>query len=79
MQGELNWNICVGVPWNGKGELILKRLFGIFYSSKKKEQKINQIQGQWQICSTVVPQVELFSFIFWKNWHQKDISKLTDL
>ena len=28
----------------------------------------------------MVPQVELFSFVFWENWrHQKDISKLTDL
>ena len=28
----------------------------------------------------MVPQVKLFSFIFWENWrHQKDISKLTDL
>ena len=28
----------------------------------------------------MVPQVELFSFIFWENWrHQKDISKLIDL
>ena len=28
----------------------------------------------------MIPQVELVSFIFWKNWrHQKDISKLTDL
>ena len=30
--------------------------------------------------TTKVPQVELFSFIFWDNWgRQKDISKLTDL
>ena len=30
--------------------------------------------------TTMVPQVELFSFVFWENWrHQKDISKLTDL
>ena len=28
----------------------------------------------------MVSQVELFSFIFWKNWrHQRDISELTDL
>ena len=28
----------------------------------------------------MVPQVELFSFVFGENWrHQKDISKLTDL
>ena len=28
----------------------------------------------------MIPQVELFSFVFWKNSkHQKDISKLTDL
>ena len=30
--------------------------------------------------TTMVPQVELFSFVFWKNWrYQKEISKLTDL
>ena len=28
----------------------------------------------------MVPQVELFSFVFWENWgHLQDISKLTDL
>ena len=30
--------------------------------------------------TTMVPQIELFSFVFCVNWrHQKDISKLTDL
>ena len=29
---------------------------------------------------TMVPQVELFLFVFWDNWrHQKGISKITDL
>ena len=33
-----------------------------------------------QNALTMVPQVELFSFVFWKNWrHQKDILNLTDL
>ena len=28
----------------------------------------------------MVPQVELYLFVFWENWrHQKDISKLNDL
>ena len=30
--------------------------------------------------TTMVPQIDLFSFVFWENWrHQKYISKLTDL
>ena len=30
--------------------------------------------------TTMVPQVELFLFVFWENWiHQKDISKLTGI
>ena len=55
-----------------KGQLISKCLFGIFNSTKKRTKKT--------YLSTMVPQVELFSFVFSKNWrHQKDISKLTDL
>ena len=55
-----------------KGQLISKCLFGIFNSPKKRTKKFN--------FTTMVPQVELFSFVFWENWrHQKDISKLTDL
>ena len=51
---------------------ISKCFFGIFNSPKKKMKKND--------FTTMVPQVELFSFIFWENWrHQKDISKLTDL
>ena len=47
-----------------KGQLISKCL-------PKNEQKFD--------FTTMVPQVELFSFVFWENWrHQKDISKLTD-
>ena len=42
-----------------KGQVIPKCLFGIFNSSKKQKNKINQ--------TTILPQVELFSFIFWKN------------
>ena len=34
----------------------------------------------WKKTRTIVPQVDLFSFVFWKNWrYQKEISKLTDL
>ena len=55
-----------------KGQLISKYLFGIFYSPKKRTKKFD--------FTTMVPQVELISFVFWENWgHQKDISKLTDL
>ena len=44
----------------------------IFIEPKNEQKKIN--------FTTMVPQVELFSFVFWENWrHQKDISKLTDL
>ena len=55
-----------------KGQLISKCLFSIFNSSKKQMIKFD--------FTTMVPQVKLFSFIFWENWkHQKDISKLIDL
>ena len=56
----------------GKGQLLSKCLGSIFDSPKKRTKKFD--------FTTKVPQVELFSFIFWENWrHQKDISKLTDL
>ena len=42
-----------------KGQLISKCLFGIFNSPKKRTKKFD--------FTTVVPQVELFSFIFWEN------------
>ena len=55
-----------------KGQFISKCLFGIFNSPKKRMKKFN--------FTTMVPQVDLFSFMFWENRrHQKDISKLTDL
>ena len=55
-----------------KGQLISKGLFGILNSPKKRTKKFD--------LTTMIPQVELFSFVFWKNWrHQKYISKLTDL
>ena len=48
--------------WNAKGQLISKGHFGVFNSSKKKYEKIRP-------NSTMIPQVELFLFIFfWKNW-----------
>ena len=57
-----------------KGQLISKCLFGIFKSPKKNEWKNSTL------LHTMVPQVELFSFVFWENCrHKKDISKLTDL
>ena len=58
--------------WIPKGQLISKCLFGILNSPKKRTKKFK--------ITTVVPQVELFPFVFWKNWRdQKYISKLTDL
>ena len=49
-----------------KGQLILKCLFGIFNSPKKRTEKFN--------CTTMVPQVELSSFIFWENWRHFEIN-----
>ena len=43
-----------------KGQLISKYLFGIFNSPKKQTKKFD--------FTTMVPQVELFSFVFWENW-----------
>ena len=61
-----------GLVSESKGQLISKCLFGIFNSPKRQTKKFDFI--------TMVPQVELFSFIFWENWrHHKYISKLRDL
>ena len=57
---------------NSKGQLISKCLFGIFNFPKKRTKIFD--------FTTMVPQVEFFSFVFWENRrHQKDISKSTDL
>ena len=57
---------------HAKGQLISKGIFGILNSSKKQTKQFD--------LTTMVPQVELFSFAIWKNSrHQKDISKFTDL
>ena len=45
-----------------KGQLISKCLFGIFNSPKKTNKNIRLYYN-----AMVVPQVELFSFVFWKN------------
>ena len=42
-----------------KGQLISKGLFGILNSSKKRTKKFD--------LTTMIPQVDLFSFVFWKN------------
>ena len=42
-----------------KGQLISKCLFGIFNSPKNRTKKID--------FTTMVPQVELFSFVIWEN------------
>ena len=41
-----------------KGQLISKGLFDIINSSKKRTKKFDL---------TMIPQVDLFSFVFWKN------------
>ena len=50
--------------------------------------KVSYFRNVFFVCSILptkrtkklVPQVELFSFVFWKNWRTpKDFSKLTDL
>ena len=47
-----------------KGRLISKGLFGILNSSNKWTKKFR--------LTTMIPQVELFAFFFWRNWrHQK--------
>ena len=49
----------------GKGQLISKCPFGIFNSPKKRTKKSN--------FTTIVPQVELFSFVFF--WRIEDAKK----
>ena len=44
---------------SSKGQLISKGLFDILNSSKKRMKKFNS--------TTMIPQVDLFSFVFWKN------------
>ena len=42
--------------------------------------QFSQKTNKWFNFTTMVPQVELFSFVFWENWrHLKEVSKLTDL
>jgi hypothetical protein len=53
-------------------QLISKGLFGILNSSQKCTKKFN--------FTTMIPQVNFFLFVFWKNlMTPKDILKLTDL
>ena len=57
---------------NSKGQTKLKGFFQADVSSKKGTNEF--------YFTTMKPQVDLFSFVFWKKLnHQKDISKLTDL
>ena len=44
---------------HSKGQLISKRLFGIPIYSEKRTKKYN--------LTTMISQVDLFSFLFWKN------------
>ena len=48
---------------HSKGQLISKGLFGVYDSSKKTNEKTKKLRPN----STKIPQVELFSFVFWKN------------
>ena len=48
-----------------KGQLISKSLFGIFNSPKKRTKKFG--------FKNMVPQVKLFSFVFWENWKHTKI------
>ena len=69
---QLIRNYKIELASTAKGQLISKCLFGVSNSSKKRTKKFD--------LTTMIPQVELFLFIFWKNSkHQIDISKLTDL
>ena len=44
---------------HAKDPLISKGLFGFLNSSKKRTEKFD--------LTTMIPQVDLFSFVFWKN------------
>ena len=55
-----------------KGQLISKGHFSVSILPKKERKNSTN--------STIVPQIDLFLFVFWENWrHQKVLSKLTDL
>ena len=55
---EIQFIFCNVYPGTIKGQLISKYLFGIFNSSKKRTKKFDLT------TMVVVPQVELFSFLF---------------
>ena len=56
-------------PTKAKGHSISKYLFGVLNSSK------NQAKQFDLTILRVIPQVELFSFVFWKNSkHQKGLT-----
>ena len=52
-------HIVLHIVYSTKGQLISKCLFGVFNSPKKRTKKFD--------FTTMVPQVELFSFILWEN------------
>ena len=54
-----NFDVLQFFDKSDKGQLISKRLFGIFNSSKKGTKDLD--------FTTILPQVELFSFIFWEK------------
>ena len=58
------YHICT--PFNLKGQLISKGLFGILNSSKKLMKKFN--------LTTMIPQIDLISFIIWRLKRHFEIS-----
>ena len=54
-------------------------MFSILPKNERKNKNKNQ-PDRYGIDSILIPQVELFSFVFWKNLgYQKVLLKLTDL
>ena len=60
MQQALGNDTTIAMP---KGQLISKGLFGILNSSKKRTKKFDLTT----IVTTMIPQVDLFSFVFWEK------------
>ena len=56
---EVSGSAFISCHFHPKGQLISKCLFGIFNSPKKRTRKLD--------FTTMVPQVELFSFVFGDN------------
>ena len=67
-----DWNLDAQTMFRLKVGKFQKDFLVILNSSKKLTKKFDP--------TTMIPQVELFSFVFWKKWgYQKVLLKLTDL